>query len=60
LCLFRKVKEPEKVIGDDHGARAEESGARETEEWPCGCKVLEVDEVGGDAEEDEQQGEAVD
>jgi hypothetical protein len=60
LRLFRKVEEPEKVIGDDHAARTEESGARERDEGPCGGEILEVDEVCGDGEEDEEEREAVD
>lgn len=55
LSLFRKVKEPEEMIGDDHAARAEETGRGERDKGPCRGKVLQVDEVCGDGEEDEEE-----
>lgn len=48
------------MIGDDHAARTEEACAREGDEGPCRRKVLQVDEVGGDGEEDEEERKAVD
>jgi hypothetical protein len=53
------VEEPGKVVGDDEEARGEKGGGSEGDEGPCGRKVLEVDDVAENGEEDGQQREAV-